>query len=82
MIFVYVLKGSSFCCLSLFFFLALRSWNNLYCVLKPGQLSAYKDAKSLSHGVTFHGEDPLSLSNASWEILTNYKKKKHVAKLR
>ncbi|XP_072221502.1 spectrin beta chain, erythrocytic isoform X2 [Leuresthes tenuis] len=59
-----------------------RSWNNLYCVLKPGQLSAYKDAKSLSHGVTFHGEDPLSLSNASWEILTNYKKKKHVAKLR
>uniref|UniRef100_A0A4W6CP76 Spectrin beta chain n=1 Tax=Lates calcarifer TaxID=8187 RepID=A0A4W6CP76_LATCA len=59
-----------------------RSWNNLYCVLKPGQLSAYKDAKSFGHGVTYHGEDPLSLSNASWEILTNYKKKKHVAKLR
>ncbi|KAM9707495.1 spectrin beta chain, erythrocytic isoform 1-T1 [Menidia menidia] len=59
-----------------------RSWNNLYCVLKPGQLSAYKDAKSFSHGVTFHGEDPLSLNNATWEILTNYKKKKHVAKLR
>ncbi|XP_044023113.1 spectrin beta chain, erythrocytic isoform X1 [Siniperca chuatsi] len=59
-----------------------RSWNNLYCVLKPGQLSAYKDAKSFSHGVTYHGEDPLSLSNASWEILTNYKKKKHVSKLR
>uniref|UniRef100_A0AAQ6ALL5 Spectrin beta chain n=1 Tax=Amphiprion ocellaris TaxID=80972 RepID=A0AAQ6ALL5_AMPOC len=59
-----------------------RSWNNLYCVLKPGQLSAYKDAKSFGHGVTYHGEDPLSLSNASWEMLTNYKKKKHVAKLR
>ncbi|KAM6912333.1 spectrin beta chain, erythrocytic [Xenentodon cancila] len=59
-----------------------RSWNNLYCVLKPGQLSAYKDAKSFAHGVTYHGEDPLSLSNASWETLTNYKKKKHVAKLR
>ncbi|XP_037652637.1 spectrin beta chain, erythrocytic isoform X2 [Sebastes umbrosus] len=59
-----------------------RSWNNLYCVLKPGQLSAYKDAKSFGHGVTYHGEDPLSLSNASWEILNNYKKKKHVAKLR
>ncbi|KAM9354581.1 LOW QUALITY PROTEIN: spectrin beta chain, erythrocytic [Pholidichthys leucotaenia] len=59
-----------------------RSWNSLYCVLKPGQLSAYKDARSFGHGVTFHGEDPLSLSNASWEILTNYKKKKHVAKLR
>ncbi|XP_061600290.1 spectrin beta chain, erythrocytic isoform X2 [Cololabis saira] len=59
-----------------------RSWNNLYCVLKPGQLSAYKDAKGFSHGVTYHGEDPLSLGNASWEILSNYKKKKHVAKLR
>uniref|UniRef100_A0A7N8YMJ8 Spectrin beta chain n=1 Tax=Mastacembelus armatus TaxID=205130 RepID=A0A7N8YMJ8_9TELE len=59
-----------------------RSWNNLYCVLKPGQLSAYKDAKSFGHSVTYHGEDPLFLSNASWEILTNYKKKKHVFKLR
>uniref|UniRef100_A0A8C1EUN8 Spectrin beta chain n=1 Tax=Cyprinus carpio carpio TaxID=630221 RepID=A0A8C1EUN8_CYPCA len=53
-----------------------RSWNNLYCVLKPGQLSAYKDAKSFSHSVTYHGEEPLNLSNASCEILTNYKKKK------
>ncbi|KAM7403418.1 hypothetical protein PAMA_004056 [Pampus argenteus] len=59
-----------------------RSWNNLYCVLKPGQLSVYKDAKSFGHGVTYHGEDPLSLTNATWEILTNYKKKKHVTKLR
>uniref|UniRef100_A0A665VL97 Spectrin beta chain n=1 Tax=Echeneis naucrates TaxID=173247 RepID=A0A665VL97_ECHNA len=58
-----------------------RSWNNLYCVLKPGQLSVYKDAKSFGRGDT-HREDPLSLSNASWEVLTNYKKKKHVAKLR
>uniref|UniRef100_A0A665VMY5 Spectrin beta chain n=1 Tax=Echeneis naucrates TaxID=173247 RepID=A0A665VMY5_ECHNA len=55
-----------------------RSWNNLYCVLKPGQLSVYKDAKSFGRGDT-HREDPLSLSNASWEVLTNYKKKKHVA---
>ncbi|KAM4540523.1 spectrin beta chain, erythrocytic isoform 2-T2 [Fundulus diaphanus] len=59
-----------------------RSWNNLYCVLKPGQLSAYKDSKSCSHGVTYHGESPLPLTNATWEILTSYKKKKHVAKLR
>ncbi|XP_026085189.1 spectrin beta chain, erythrocytic-like isoform X2 [Carassius auratus] len=58
-----------------------RSWNNLYCVLKPGQLSAYKDAKSFSHNVTYHGEEPLNLSNASCEILTNYKKKKQVFKL-
>uniref|UniRef100_A0AAX7TAX2 Spectrin beta chain n=1 Tax=Astatotilapia calliptera TaxID=8154 RepID=A0AAX7TAX2_ASTCA len=55
-----------------------RSWNNLYCVLKPGQLSVYKDAKSFGHGTTYHGEDPLPLTNANWEILTNYKKKKHV----
>ncbi|XP_051941422.1 spectrin beta chain, erythrocytic isoform X2 [Hippocampus zosterae] len=59
-----------------------RSWNNLYCVLRPGQLSAYKDAKSFGQGATFHGEDPLPLANASWELLTNYKKKKHVGKLR
>ncbi|XP_076013659.1 spectrin beta chain, erythrocytic [Genypterus blacodes] len=59
-----------------------RSWNNLYCVLKPGQLSAYKDAKSFGHGTTYHGEEPLSLNNATWEILSNYKKKKHVTKLR
>ncbi|XP_041927418.1 spectrin beta chain, erythrocytic isoform X1 [Alosa sapidissima] len=59
-----------------------RSWNNLYCVLKPGQLSFYKDAKSFGHGVTYHGEDPMLLSNASCEILSNYKKKKQVFKLR
>nr|XP_057911997.1 spectrin beta chain, erythrocytic isoform X2 [Doryrhamphus excisus] len=58
-----------------------RSWNTLYCVLRPGQLSAYKDAKSSGQGVTFHGEEPLPLANASWELLANYKKKKHVAKL-
>ncbi|XP_059376697.1 spectrin beta chain, erythrocytic-like [Carassius carassius] len=59
-----------------------RSWNNIYCVLKPGQLTAYKDAKSFSHSVTYHGEEPLNLTNASCEILTNYKKKKQVFKLR
>ncbi|KAF4102423.1 spectrin beta chain, erythrocytic isoform X1 [Onychostoma macrolepis] len=59
-----------------------RSWNNIYCVLKPGQLSAYKDAKSFSHSVTYHGEEPLNLTNVSCEILTNYKKKKQVFKLR
>ncbi|KAK0133782.1 Spectrin beta chain, non-erythrocytic 1 [Merluccius polli] len=59
-----------------------RSWNNLYCVLKPGQLFAYKDAKSFGHSVTFHGEDPLALAGAGWEALANYKKKKHVFKLR
>lgn len=60
----------------------LRSWNSIYFVLKPGQLSAYKDAKSFAHGVTYHGEDPLSLHDAVCEILTNYKKRKQVFKLR
>ncbi|KAJ8289137.1 hypothetical protein COCON_G00017960 [Conger conger] len=59
-----------------------RSWNNLYCVLKPGQLSAYKDTKTYGYGVTYHGEDPMQLSNATCETLPNYKKKKHVFKLR
>ncbi|XP_064167267.1 spectrin beta chain, erythrocytic isoform X1 [Anguilla rostrata] len=57
-----------------------RSWNTLYCVLKPGQLSAYKDVKS--YGVTYHGEDPLQLGGAVFEALPHYKKKKHVFKLR
>ncbi|XP_068436471.1 spectrin beta chain, erythrocytic isoform X2 [Clinocottus analis] len=61
-----------------------RSWNSLYCVLRPGQLAAYKDAKSFghAHAVTFHGEDPLPLASATWEVLNTYKKKKHVCKLR
>ncbi|XP_056623302.1 spectrin beta chain, erythrocytic isoform X2 [Triplophysa dalaica] len=59
-----------------------RSWNILYCVLRHGHIFAYKDAKSFSHSVTFHGEEPLSLTHASCEVLTNYKKKKHVLKLR
>uniref|UniRef100_A0A8C6TQY4 PH domain-containing protein n=1 Tax=Neogobius melanostomus TaxID=47308 RepID=A0A8C6TQY4_9GOBI len=59
-----------------------RSWTNLYCVLRPGQLSVYKDAKSFGQGLTYHGEEPLTLTGAIWEILSNYKKKKHVAKLR
>ncbi|KAL4656168.1 spectrin beta chain, erythrocytic-like [Arapaima gigas] len=59
-----------------------RSWNTLYCVLKPGQLAAYKDVKTFGFGVTYHGEDPLSLSNATCEVLSNYKKKKLVFKLR
>ncbi|KAL0969750.1 hypothetical protein UPYG_G00231790 [Umbra pygmaea] len=59
-----------------------RSWNNLYCVLKPGQLSFYKDAKSFALGILYNGEEPLLLSNSLWEVLSSYKKKKHVFKLR
>ncbi|KAL3049568.1 hypothetical protein OYC64_008924 [Pagothenia borchgrevinki] len=59
-----------------------RSWTTLFFVLKPEQLSAYKDMKTYSHGITYHGENPLFLSDASWEILNIYKKKKNICKLR
>lgn len=68
------------CILSLYFY--VRSWNSIYFVLKPGQLSAYKDAKGFSHNLTYHGETPLSLHNAVCEALSSYKKKKQVFKLR
>nr|XP_014718091.2 spectrin beta chain, erythrocytic isoform X2 [Equus asinus] len=59
-----------------------RSWNNLYCVLRNSELTFYKDAKNLALGVPYHGEEPLALRHAICEIAANYKKKKHVFKLR
>lgn len=59
-----------------------RSWNSLYCVLRNSELAFYKDAKSLALGVPYHGEEPLALRHAICEIAANYKKKKHVFKLR
>ncbi|XP_004371008.1 spectrin beta chain, erythrocytic [Trichechus manatus latirostris] len=59
-----------------------RSWNNLYCVLRNSELTFYKDAKNLALGVPYHGEEPLVLRHAICEIAANYKKKKHVFKLR
>ncbi|XP_003499365.1 spectrin beta chain, erythrocytic [Cricetulus griseus] len=59
-----------------------RSWNNLYCVLRNSQLTFYKDAKNLALGVPYHGEEPLALRHAICEIAANYKKRKHVFKLR
>uniref|UniRef100_A0A452UBU0 Spectrin beta chain n=1 Tax=Ursus maritimus TaxID=29073 RepID=A0A452UBU0_URSMA len=59
-----------------------RSWSNLYCVLRNSELTFYKDAKNLALGVPYHGEEPLALRHAICEIAANYKKKKHVFKLR
>ncbi|XP_023611581.1 spectrin beta chain, erythrocytic [Myotis lucifugus] len=59
-----------------------RSWNHLYCVLRNSELTFYKDAKNLALGVPYHGEEPLALRHAICEIAANYKKKKHVFKLR
>lgn len=59
-----------------------RSWQNVYCVLRKGSLGFYKDSKSASNGIPFHGEVPISLGEAACEVATDYKKRKHVFKLR
>ncbi|XP_028915128.1 spectrin beta chain, erythrocytic [Ornithorhynchus anatinus] len=59
-----------------------RSWSNLYCVLRHGELTFYKDAKNLALGMPYHGEGPLVLRHAICEVAADYKKKKHVFKLR
>ncbi|XP_067895582.1 spectrin beta chain, non-erythrocytic 1-like isoform X1 [Heterodontus francisci] len=59
-----------------------RSWITLYCALKSGECCFYKDTKNCSAGVTYHGEEPLNLKGASCEVAADYKKKKHVFKLR
>uniref|UniRef100_A0A3Q3JTU0 Spectrin beta chain n=1 Tax=Monopterus albus TaxID=43700 RepID=A0A3Q3JTU0_MONAL len=61
---------------------ASRSWQNVYCVLRKGSLGFYKDSKSASSGIPYHGEVPISLGEAVCEIAHDYKKRKHVFKLR
>lgn len=51
-------------------------------MLRNSQLTFYKDAKNLALGMPYHGEEPLALRHAICEIAANYKKKKHVFKLR
>uniref|UniRef100_A0AAQ5XLV1 Spectrin beta chain n=1 Tax=Amphiprion ocellaris TaxID=80972 RepID=A0AAQ5XLV1_AMPOC len=59
-----------------------RSWQNVYCVLRKGSLGFYKDSKSASNGIPYHGEVPISLGEAVCEVAHDYKKRKHVFKLR
>lgn len=59
-----------------------RSWQNVYCVLRKGSLGFYKDGKSASNGIPYHGEVPISLGEAVCEVAHDYKKRKHVFKLR
>ncbi|XP_051900167.1 spectrin beta chain, non-erythrocytic 4-like isoform X2 [Pristis pectinata] len=59
-----------------------RSWVNVYCVISKGDLGFYKDAKSHKAGVTYNGEPLTTLSEATCEIASNYKKKKFVFKIR
>ncbi|KAM9251693.1 spectrin beta chain, non-erythrocytic 2 [Cariama cristata] len=58
-----------------------RSWQSVYCVLRGGNLTFYKDAKSAGAGAPYHGEPPASLPGARCHPALHYKKRKHVFKL-
>ncbi|KAF7648069.1 hypothetical protein LDENG_00162510 [Lucifuga dentata] len=53
-----------------------KSWVNVYCVLKEGKLTFYKDARN--HTTTYNEEPPLDLSCCSFDASKGYKKKKNV----
>ncbi|XP_069581586.1 spectrin beta chain, non-erythrocytic 4 [Brachyistius frenatus] len=53
-----------------------KSWVQVYCVLKEGILTFYKDARN--HTATYNGEPPVDLSNCSFDPSLGYKKKKNV----
>ncbi|KAK9729915.1 Pleckstrin homology domain [Popillia japonica] len=61
-----------------------RSWIAMYCVLKGTQLHFYKDAKSAKAQPeqTLKGEQPLNLLGASATVANDYKKRKHVFRLK
>lgn len=59
-----------------------RSWNEVFCVLQDKQLHFYKDTKSATNRQSFHGEGAISLDDISCEVATDYKKRKHVFRLR
>lgn len=60
----------------------LRSWHNVYCVINNHEMGFYKDNKSAAQGIPYHNEIPISLKDAICEVAVDYKKKKHVFKLR
>nr|XP_033954192.1 LOW QUALITY PROTEIN: spectrin beta chain, non-erythrocytic 4 [Pseudochaenichthys georgianus] len=53
-----------------------KSWLNVYCVLKEGQLLFYKDARHLT--TTYNEEPPVELANCTFDPSMGYKKKKNV----
>lgn len=59
-----------------------RSWHNVYCVINTHEMGFYKDNKSAAQGIPYHSEIPISLKDAVCEVAVDYKKKKHVFKLR
>nr|XP_033794883.1 spectrin beta chain, non-erythrocytic 1 isoform X1 [Geotrypetes seraphini]XP_033794884.1 spectrin beta chain, non-erythrocytic 1 isoform X1 [Geotrypetes seraphini] len=59
-----------------------RSWHNVYCVINTQEMGFYKDAKSAASGIPYHNEIPVGLKEAVCEVAVDYKKKKHVFKLK
>lgn len=59
-----------------------RSWHNVYCVINQQEMGFYKDQKSAGQGIPYHSEIPVSLKDATCEVALDYKKKKHVFKLK
>ncbi|XP_076879615.1 spectrin beta chain, non-erythrocytic 1 isoform X2 [Brachyhypopomus gauderio] len=59
-----------------------RSWHNVYCVINNQEMGFYKDNKNAGQGIPYHNEVPVSLKEAICEVAIDYKKKKHVFKLR
>ncbi|KAK0150450.1 Spectrin beta chain, non-erythrocytic 1 [Merluccius polli] len=58
------------------------SWHHVYCVVNQGELGFYKDQRSAVQGLPYHAEVPVSLQGALGEVALDYKKKKHVFKLK
>uniref|UniRef100_A0A665T3N2 Spectrin beta chain n=1 Tax=Echeneis naucrates TaxID=173247 RepID=A0A665T3N2_ECHNA len=59
-----------------------RSWHNVYCIINNQEMGFYKDSKAAAQGVPYHNEVPISLREATCDVASDYKKKKHVFKLR
>uniref|UniRef100_A0A8C9YNQ7 Spectrin beta chain n=1 Tax=Sander lucioperca TaxID=283035 RepID=A0A8C9YNQ7_SANLU len=57
-----------------------RSWVNLYCVLKKGEMGFYKDAKNTA--TSYNNEPLLNLSHCHCDVTNGYKKKKNVFTLK
>nr|XP_033811557.1 spectrin beta chain, non-erythrocytic 2 isoform X2 [Geotrypetes seraphini] len=58
-----------------------RSWQAVHCIVRKGSLGFYKDSKSASSGIPYHGEVPVNLVGAVCSVAHDYKKRKNVFKL-
>ena len=60
----------------------VRSWHHVYCVVNQGELGFYKDQRSAAQGLPYHAQVPVRLQGARGDVALDYKKKKHVFKLK